>query len=186
MSGKALSLLSVMVVLAFTTGCDRSDSRSANRSSSEEAERYSDSNDGLKRQVSEIRAAIKAKDQKKIDELLEGLKLPDYERWFRRTFGEAPSAALAAEYKKGFDTWNQLPDFLGYNLEKGDAAITIARVTKPDDQAATGAQQAALKAMKTIVPVALYAVSLDGRSLWSFVHSDGQFRLVGKMRALQP
>jgi hypothetical protein len=144
----------------------------------------------LKRRIEAILAATAAGDLAAQKRLFQELKLPPEGRWFRRTFGDDLGARLSAEYSQLLpDLEPELMELFKTALSRRAARsdrttpeVQVRRIDKATDHEATGLQSRALAAMKT--PTALYTVRVAGISLWSFVHTAGAFRLVGKMRAL--
>jgi hypothetical protein len=150
---------------------------------------YPDSPEGLQKLNEDVLAAVKADDKAKAGALIRSFALPKSEEWFKRVFGDETGARLQAEYE-GFlkDFERQALDLYSKCLQEGRTQVLAVRVHKPGPEA-TGLQTAALEAMKA--PVALYTAKFakpgeePGVSLWSFVHVDGTFRLIHKLRTVR-
>lgn len=144
---------------------------------------YANNDDGLKKLMEDIVAAKKAGDKEKVSRLYQGLLVPNYEAWFKKTFGEEKGVKTAVEYKELTAKFEEdMNKWFDQILEKGGPEIQVTHVEKADDPEATGAQKTALAAMKQ--PIALYTARFAPAQikLWSFAYIDGGFRLVGKMR----
>ncbi len=109
------------------------------------------------------------------------------ERWFAEHFEPRVARRLTQEYAELASQIEQLPEVIRQQKASGKTQIEVWAVSDPKDPKATGAQAAALKAMRK--PVTLYTLRMKkpgerlGFTVWSFVYQDGQFRLAGKMRA---
>lgn len=155
----------------------------------EAAAAYSNDVEGLKKQMEDLLAAVKAGDEAKAGPLARNLLLPNAETWFKETFGEEVGARCNAEYAERAqdpaEFEKQVLKLFKDRVEKGAVGVKT-HVAEGDE--ATGAQKAAIAAMKK--PAKLYTVRFQkadgdmGFTLWSFVHVDGAFRLVGKLRAV--
>lgn len=150
--------------------------------------RYDDSTVGLESLASDLRAALDAGDEAELALLLDSLRLRGYEDWFATTFGKRVGRRLAGAYEPWFEEIGLLSDVLREQLGRGLTVVSAERFTDPGDEGATGYQSAALRAMRERVP--LYSLRLSSRArdatfhLWSFVHEDGSFRYVGKLKAV--
>jgi hypothetical protein len=132
--------------------------------------------------------AVAGPDQQR--EMGEALALPDASAFFQSTFGPELGGTLAAEYTQQAAKLPTIGSFFEVNRAKGRTRIFIEVLLKADDENANGFQQAAVRAM--VRPIPLYTVNLVepakdiGASLWSFVHLDGKFRFIGKLKATKP
>jgi hypothetical protein len=119
-------------------------------------------------------------------------ELPAPRGWFAEVFGAEAVQRLASEYESSpFDnferSWDDLREIV---VHESRSTVTTSRHVDPGDDLATGYQVIALRRMKR--PVALYRLRLsaaDGSkvfAIWSWVHVDGRFRLVGKLKQLEP
>jgi TonB family protein len=128
-------------------------------------------------------SAAREGDQAKLKEIAHRLMIPNYETWFKATFGEEDGAKIAAAYKKNFD-WqeNGLPK-LFEGLAKDQGEWKVQEVKEPDLPAAMPCYQALAKAVKN--GAALYQVSLwmtagsgtrTGRSAGYYAFVDGAYR----------
>ena len=147
---------------------DHSASRSAPDPESAEA---------LKQMFESLLEAARSGDKDKSREMVRQLVIPNYEVWFKDTFGAVNGARLAAEYAEFAQNSEDVD--LRQLSERAKSGISAYSVREPNDPQATGGQKTVLEAMKK--PVALYGVRLDGLHLWNFVYVDGAFRLAGKM-----
>ncbi len=181
----SLSLMFLAAGLASSAPCAAQDSKP------EAAAAYSNDADGLRKQMEDLLAAVKAGDEAKAAPLARNLLLPNAETWFKETFGDEVGARCNAEYaeraKDPAEFEKEVIKLFKDRIEKGAAGVKT-HVAEGDE--ATGAQKTAIAAMKK--PAKLYTVRFQkadgdmGFTLWSFVHVDGAFRLVGKLRAAAP
>lgn len=154
----------------------------------EEAASFEDSKEGLRKFM---KACLTAHEKGKSDKLqvfTSTLAVPDHEAWFEKRFGDEAGKALAKEYgEKVLPDIPTMPKLFEQAAEKGRTDIGVFKIKDADDNDATGAQKAAIKAMKD--PFTLYTVKFtepgkdSGLSVWSFAHVKGQWRFVGKMKA---
>ena len=151
---------------------------------------YAETKEGLTKLIQDVLGATKGNEKDKLATLIKGMRLPNHEAWFKKTFGDETGAKLAAEYGdllKKFD--EDITKFFADIVKDGKTQVTVLIVKAPADKDATGLQKDALSAMKA--KVALYTVRMtkpgeeSGTTLWSFVYVDGGFRLAGKMRAIK-
>lgn len=136
--------------------------------------------------LSLIKAATSAArdgDQAKLKDIAHGLMIPNYEAWFKTTFGEEDGAKLAAAYQKSLD-WqeNGLPKLLE-GLAKGQGEWQVEELKEPDLIGGMPCQQALAKAAKN--GAAFYWVSLQmtassgtkaGRSAGYYTLVEGAYR----------
>jgi hypothetical protein len=119
-------------------------------------------------------------------------ELPAPRGWFAQVFGAEAVQRLASEYEMSpYDdferAWGDLREIV---VHESRSTVTTSRHVDPGDDLATGYQVIALREMKH--PVALYRLRLslaDGSkvfAIWSWAHVDGRFRLVGKLKQLDP
>ncbi len=149
-----------------------------------------DGDAGLQTVIEELLAAGKAGDANKVEAIARGMVLPDHEAWFRRTFGAERAPRLAADYEKLIATLEkELDGLLAQVIRENRTTVRIKSFRSADDANANGNQKRALRAMKT--KVTLYSVRLaraedkvGGIHFYSFVHTGGAFRVLGKMKAL--
>lgn len=132
--------------------------------------------------------AVRSEDQDGIAALTASLELPDHERWFAATFGGELGRRASAEYAPVAGQFMQLARVVEGLIASEQTQISVERFERADDPAATGYQNLALTAMKRATP--LYSVRMttgdqnDAFHIWSFVHQDGTFRWIGKLKAL--
>jgi hypothetical protein len=149
-----------------------------------------DSPAGLKQTMETIYKAATDGDGAALESLCGVLVLPDADAWFLRVFGPEKGATLATDYReRSLALVPEAGKLFSSVAAKRQSQIHVDRFTDPNDERATGLQKDALAAMRE--PTALYSVRFvkpgetHGMHLWSFVHTDGAFRLVGKMRPAQ-
>jgi len=104
-------------------------------------------------------SAARDGDQAKLKEITHELMIPNYETWFKATFGEEDGVKMAAAYQKSLD-WqeNGLPK-LFEGLAKDQGEWQVKEVKEPEISAMMPCQQALLKAGKN--GTAFYWVSLE-------------------------
>jgi TonB family protein len=117
---------------------------------------------GKEELISLMTAAVSAAregDQAKLKEIAHGLMIPNYETWFKTTFGEEDGVKMAAAYQKSLE-WqeNGLPK-LFEGLAKDQGEWQVEELKEPNLPAATPCQQALVKAAKN--GAAFYQVSLQ-------------------------
>jgi hypothetical protein len=99
-------------------------------------------------------------------------------------------AKLSSEYVTEKAKLPTIGSFFTAAKAKSRTEFLIETHTSAADENANGLQEAAMKAMKTPVPI--YTVNMVepgktiGQSLWSFVYVDGGFRYIGKLKATKP
>jgi hypothetical protein len=149
---------------------------------------YADSNDGLDRLMKDLKTAILADDEPEMAILLASLRLEDDETFLKSTFGDALGATLSAQYKPHREEIGVLATHLKEKFESGLRNIEAFSFSQREMQTATGYQNAALDKMK--VRRTLYSVRLSNTDktetfhLWSFVHFEGSFRYIGKLKGV--
>lgn len=156
---------------------------------------YPESKKALEQLIGDLVAAVEAGDRGQATRLVESFELMDYQGWFAEHFGDELGARLAASYEPAVGRFDQLLGILEELVEKGHDEIGIERFTTVRDKDAVLLQNLALGAQKK--RGALYSVRLvnpkadaDEPSrvfhLWSFIHHDGSFRWVGKLKEVAP
>jgi len=150
---------------------------------------YPDSVQGLESLVRSLVSAIQNDDTAEEARLLESMRLEDPKAWFAEVFEPRIADRLIVDYEPLAGGIGHLVNALKGPIDAGQTDVKADRFDAPDMQGATGYQQVALARMKK--KVALYSVRLstkDGKRtfhVWSFIHQNGTFRLVGKMRAVE-
>jgi TonB family protein len=93
-------------------------------------------------------SAAREGDQSKLKEITHGLMIPNYEMWFKTTFGEEDGVKMAAAYQKSLE-WqeNWLPK-LFEGLAKDQGEWEVEEVKEPDLPPTMPCQEALLKAAK--------------------------------------
>jgi hypothetical protein len=149
---------------------------------------YANDAAGLDKLFTDLLAAAKKKDDARAKVYAESLKLPEPAAWFTTTFGAELGASLAAEYDaEGYAGFgDSAAEGLRGLLAQGRTDVTTSCHASADDDAATGYQVSALRAMKQPAPLCTVRISDPGSdkgyTLWSFTWVDGKFRFVGKMK----
>ena len=180
-------LLVVLVCAAVTAAATCGD----DKATTSPAPKYPATADGLKKMMEDVLAAAKS-DDTKLTEMVAAMPLPQPEAWFKKVFDDETAARLVKEYQTmlGKDFTKQGKELFKGCLQQERTQVGITEIKDANDQAATGLQSDAIKAMKN--PVPLYAVRFTkagetlGTALWSFVWTDDAWRLVGKMRMVKP
>jgi hypothetical protein len=147
---------------------------------------YPDSEEGLK-QLSTDLSAAEGDDAEKMGK---NLALPDAQKFFTATFGPELGGQLATEYSADVPKLGTIHTFFKAGKAKGRTEILVEKHASADDENANALQEAAIRAMKTPMPI--YTVNVVepgktiGSSLWSFAYVDGAFRYLGKLKATKP
>jgi hypothetical protein len=148
--------------------------------------KYAESPEGLEKLTQDMLAAVKDGNKERAAELAKSMILPNYEAWFVKTFGEEKGKSLAEQYAGQAATFDKdAVKLFEDQLRQNRTNIKAYKLESADDNNGTGAQRAAIAAMKEKAP--LYGVRLvepgktAGMHLWSFVYVDGTFRHAGKM-----
>jgi TonB family protein len=142
---------------------------------------YPDSPEGLKTLIDDILAAVKARRNDRVSELLNNLAIPDYKTWFVKEFGSDEGPRLAGKYQ-------EFAPRLTFEAEKlfnaaqaeGRTEVSVTTLQKPIDQSVSGLNRAIVEAMQD--PLTLYSAS--GRSpnqpyallLGHYFYIEGGFR----------
>jgi TonB family protein len=104
--------------------------------------------EALRNLITMVLTAARQGDQAKLEEIARGLVIPNYETWFKATFGEEEGAKLAAAYAKNVDRDEK--DFprqmQGMAEHEGELLVEDAREPKTPDAGYCG--QALLKSVK--------------------------------------
>lgn len=144
---------------------------------------------GFESLMNEIATAQKAGDAATVKAFAATMVVPNYDSWFKKTFGDEAGAKLSADYAKRVgDVETKLPELFASVIAKGQTNIVAGRYETAGDANATGLQNTALAAMKE--KTALYSVRFiepgkdAGMHVWSFAHVDGSFRFIGKLQPL--
>ena len=145
-----------------------------------------DTKAGLVACITEILTALQGKPEQATP-LIRALLLPEHERWFAQVFQPETAARGAKEYARltaDPERFEQEMRKMLDGLIKEQRTKVAAERIEPGE-GGTGLQKSAFAAM--LKPVPLYTVKMgkdspSGYSIWSFVHVQGRFRLLGKMR----
>ncbi|HUN63322.1 MAG TPA: energy transducer TonB [Candidatus Sulfotelmatobacter sp.] len=78
--------------------------------------------------LSDFLVAAKSDDQGRVWSKIADLEIPDYENWFRRTYGQEKGQALATEYGKFLKANEQQFELLWMELAKQEGEISITRL----------------------------------------------------------
>lgn len=147
---------------------------------------YPESEEGLRQLATDLSSG-EGEDAEKLGR---ELALPDAQKFFSGTFGPELGPQLASEYATDVPKLPTIHMFFKAGKAKGRTELLIEKHVSADDENCNGLQEAAIRAMKTPIPI--YTVNMVepgktiGSSLWSFAHVDGSFRYLGKMKALKP
>ena len=146
--------------------------------------------DGLKAQIETVLVAFKSDDGKaKRPELVKSLILPEHDAWFKKVFGDDRGKKLAEQYGKDIVAFEPALTKVFEALVKSGRTDVSAWAVGEDGKEGTGAQKAAIAVMTE--KAVLYSIRFvktgeeAGTTIWSFVYSDGSFRLIGKLRTLR-
>jgi hypothetical protein len=138
--------------------------------------------DGLKKHIETILAAVKNGESQKVESYVEDLKLPEYDTWFKSTFGDKEGARFSREYRSGLKTFtasfsNTFDQM--HRLEQTD--VTVIKVDS---------KSPLVSAMKR--PTDLYYARVTkpgetiGMFLFYFVQLDDHFRYTGFIKLDSP
>jgi hypothetical protein len=150
---------------------------------------YPDSVQGIENLMAALVKALQDDDATEKSRLLLSLQLPDSRSWFEEAFGAELAPRLIAEHERTRGGIGWLASHIKGRIDTGLTEIHAERFEAPNQSASVGYQSAALARMRQRVP--LYSVrfeSPDGKKtwhVWSFVHHQGTFRYVGKMRKIE-
>jgi hypothetical protein len=147
---------------------------------------YPDGEAGLTQLATDLSSA-EGEDAEKLGK---NLGLEDPGKFFSATFGAELGPQLASEYATDVPKLPTIHMFFKAGKAKGRTQILVEKHVSADDENANGLQEAAIKAMKTPMPIYTINVVEPGKtigsSLWSFAYVDGSFRYLGKMKATKP
>lgn len=147
---------------------------------------YAEGEEGLKQLATDLSAA-EGDDAEKLGK---DLALPDAQKFFTTTFGPELATQLASEYATDVPKLGTIHQFFKAGQAKGRTEILVEKHVSAEDENANGLQEAALKAMKTPMPIYTINVVEPGKtigsSLWSFAYVDGSYRYLGKLKAVKP
>lgn len=168
----AQKLLLLVVLLAALIACKKKS--------------YPEGEEGLKQLATDLSAA-EGDDAEKMGK---ELALPEPEKFFTATFGPEVGPQLASEYSTDVPKLPTIHTFFKAGKAKGRTELLIEKHVSADDENANGLQEAAIRAMKTPIPIYTINVVEPGKtigsSLWSFAYVDGSFRYLGKLKAVKP
>lgn len=138
---------------------------------------------GLQLLMDSASNAVEAGDNGLLSTLTANQAIPNYEKWFKRTFGDAAGAILATDYSEKLQT--MLADAGAFFRDAADSGYTAVRVITVKNDTSIGMsdyQRVALGYMKRATT--MYTVEMGPFHLESFVYVDGAFRLASDMRPL--
>jgi hypothetical protein len=169
------------IALSLAAGCGK------------KAPRYDGDPGGFDRQLQDIEDAARAGDTARLAKVTKDLSLPDPKGFYTRTFGPEHADALVDELASENSTrfGDDAPVGMKDLVDHGYLAVTGSCFTKADD-AATGYQNVALRAMKQPLMLCTARFSKPDDpdhgdfTLWSFAYVDGAWRMIGKTKALAP
>jgi hypothetical protein len=181
-----------IVALSLGAACGKDDKTATTTTTPAAAKEYADSVDGFRALATDWVAAAKAGKLADVKAMATDLRLPASKAWFADNFGDEAASRLEVEYTQYFGEFEQsLEGLVSVVKTDGRDQIEVRRHTDPADVTATAYQVDALRAMKK--PLAFSTLQLrkagatdplDRVTVWSFVHVDGKYRLVGKMKTL--
>jgi TonB family protein len=87
--------------------------------------------EALRTLVTAALAAAQAGDQPKMEDIAHSMIIPDYETWFKATFGEETGLRLAAAYKADSENQEKWLPTLFATLAKQDGEILVEDVREP-------------------------------------------------------
>lgn len=172
---KIRALVSCLLLLIVLVACKMMGGKS-----------YPESEEGLKQLATDLGSASDGDAEK----LGKDLALPDATKFFTTTFGAENASKLASDYATDVPKLGTIGGFFKAAKAKGKTELIIEKHVSADDDNANSLQEAAIRAMKTPVPI--YTINCVepgktiGSSLWSFAYVDGKFRYLGKMKPLKP
>jgi hypothetical protein len=147
---------------------------------------YPDSVQGLENLMTALVKAIGEDNATERARLLLSLQLPDPRAWFEEVFGAEFAPRLLNEHERTRSGIGWLGNHIKERIGGGPVTIQAEHFDAPEQTASAGYQSAALARMVQRVP--LYSVRFastggdESWHVWSFVHHQGTFRYVGKMR----
>jgi TonB family protein len=171
-----LSMVFAVPLVAQTTNAPTA-------SQASELGKYPQSAEGLKSQLEDLFAAVKAGDAAKSLQCVGNFAIPNHQEWFLKTFGPAEAPRFETKYTQLQPTGLEaLQKRVDEAVRSGRTQIEVSVIGKPDDTKMR-LQQEVIKSMAQ--PNAIYIAS--GRkgaddqspfSLGDFVHVDGAFRVL--------
>ncbi len=183
----ALYLLAAGCLVALVA-CGKKDKGGGADAAKAKDKTYADSVDGLKEQIGDVMTAAQKGQGSVAKAYCSQWRLPDYEAWFKKVFGDSRGGKLATAYKLQRTVIPTYGEVVEKQRKAGNTGLQVTKLTDPKDLNARGLQSKALNAMKS--KVTLYDVRLVkpgkklGYSIWSFVYVGKKFRLIGKLRKL--
>ncbi len=120
----------------------RQQSKSSSTSQAKPLPTYSNTSDGLRQLLEDMRTAAKNRDNAKLSALIRETEIPNYETWFTATFGQEKGESWAGPYGKNLErNEKQLQDFIievaledgEISAQKLDAAMMYDTLTVPLD-----------------------------------------------------
>ena len=118
------------------------ESKSSSSSQAEALPIYSNTGDGLRQLLQDMRTAARNQDNAKLSALIRGMEIPNYETWFTATFGQEKGESWAGPYGKNLNrNEKQLQDFImevaledgEISAQKLDAAMMYDTLRVPLD-----------------------------------------------------
>jgi TonB family protein len=139
--------------------------------------------EALRNLITMVLTAARQGDQAKLEEIAHGLVIPNYETWFKTTFGEEEGAKLAEAYARTVDRDKKdFPRQLQVMAEH-ESEVLIEDAKEPKNPAGNYCGQELLKSVKN--DASFYQVSLQwadssGATKWfgfgHFTLVDGEYR----------
>ena len=177
------------VLLAFISILPSTDlaAQSTNTPPEPTAQSYPDSAEGLQAQFAEIVRVARSNDQASFRAALDGLAVPNAEKWFATHFDPRFTSQLKEDYGKALDRYQSHVAWVTANFAKfEDFAITVQPSESPAPLGETG--------FESLIPRPDSAVKIENYRLSSaasdakhgppsfvssFAYVDGRFRYVG-------
>jgi TonB family protein len=125
-----------------------------------------------------VLTAARQGDQAKLEEIAHGLVIPNYETWFKTTFGEEEGTKLAAAYAANLERDEKWFPILFQGLSKQEGELLVEDAREPRNPGGNQCGQALLRAAKTdasFYRVGLQQIQPDGLRR---IDSAGYFTLV--------
>jgi TonB family protein len=124
-----------------------------------QTEAYTNTTDGLQKQIDDILQSIKAKNVTKEEELIHNLMIPQNSAWFMNEYGPGFGASLAGAYEREVPGLEQIiKNTYEGNVERGWTTPKLLRFENPDTT--NWPTDSFLNSMNKIVP--LYQTAFDG------------------------
>jgi TonB family protein len=158
----------IAAVCVLTVGTDAATAWTADETPTE----------ALRGLMTTVLTAARQGDQAKLEEIAHGLVIPNYETWFKTTFGEEEGTKLAAAYAANLERDEKWFPILFQGLSKQEGELLVEDAREPRNPGGNQCGQALLRAAKTdasFYRVGLQQMQPDGLRR---IDSAGYFTLV--------